>query len=361
MSVVVHQMEKSNTWLEEGKIENPYNMDRFRDSSALDVLFYFIKESYIERGDLKKMIFNYDGIIPFFEKLLSLFSKETNPESIKKQSIWLNLDDVKEILQLHKSIIINLLHYYPTYEGLIDKGDYTDGFISFQPTDRNMSSGENALLNFFSKLYNFIQSNLIKGSKSLPDKRNYILLLDEADLGFHPVWKKRYVNAILKTIPYFFESLEVKPKLQIIISTHDPLTLSDLPINNVVFLQKDDKYCSAISDNDKNKIQKTFGANINDLLAHSFFVENGLIGDFSKSKIKEVIGWINESKKLSDTHKSTSKFNEKLEYYKKVVNLIDEKVIKIKLAEMITDLVPNSDYHNQIIDKEIEFLISKKR
>lgn len=361
ISIVIEQMEKENTWLQEGKIENPYDMNRFKDFSAKVLLFYFIKESYIEKGNFKKEIFDYDEIIPFFEKLDSLFEEETNPDDINKQSIRLNLDEVKEIMQLHKKIVFNLLHYYPTRKGLVDKGDYTDGFIAFRPTDRNMSSGENALLNFFSKLYSFIQDNLIEESKSLPNKENYILVLDEADLGFHPIWKKRYVDAILKTLPYFFESLEVKPKLQIIITTHDPLTLSDLPINNVVFLQKDGKYCSVISDTDQNKIQKTFGANITDLLAHSFFVENGLIGDFSRSKIKEVIDWINESKELSLEKKTTPQFKEKLEYYKKVVNLIDEKVVKIKLTEMITDLVPDNEYYNQVIDREIELLRNKKK
>jgi len=361
LSVVVQQMEKSNTWLEEGKIDNPYDLDIFKDSSANEVLFYFIRESYIVKGDFKKPIFNYEEILPFFEKLDSLFAKETNRDYITQQSIRLKINEVKEIMQLHKKIIINLRHYYPFLEGLIQKSDYTDGFISFRPTDRNMSSGENAMLNFFSKLYNFIQNNLIKESKSLSDKHNFILLLDEADLGFHPVWKKKYVHAILKTIPYFFESLEVIPKLQIIITTHDPLTLSDFPTNNVVFLQKDNKYCVVVSDNDKNKIQKTFGANITELLAHSFFVENGLIGDFSKFKIKETIDWINQSKQLSKEKKTTQQFINNLEYYKKVVSLIDEKVVKMKLSEMITDLAPDDDYYNQIIDNEIEFLKNKRR
>lgn len=349
ISIVIEQMEKENTWLEEGKIENPYDMNRFKDFSAKDLLFYFIKESYIEKGNFKKQIFDYDEIIPFFEKLDSLFEEETNPDDINKQSIRLNLDDVKEIMQLHKKIVINLLHYYPSNEGLVDKGDYTDGFIAFKPTDRNMSSGETAMLNFFSRLYSFIQDNLIEESKSLSNKENYILLLDEADLGFHPIWKKKYVDAILKALPYFFESLKEKPKLQIIITTHDPLTLSDLPINNVVFLQKEDKYCSVISGTDQNKIQKTFGANITDLLAYSFFVGDGLVGDFAKSKIEKTIIWINENK-----GKSLENINaDELEHHKKVINLIDERVLRLKLTEMITDLVPDNEYYNQAIDDEI--------
>jgi predicted ATP-binding protein involved in virulence len=178
-------------------------------------------------------------------------------------------------------------------------------------------------------------------------------------LEFHPVWKKRYVNAILKSLPHFFKSLDVVPKLQIIITTHDPLTLSDLPINNVVFLHKKGDYSTVI--NDTNKIQKTFGANITDLLAHSFFVEDGLIGDFAKSKIKGVIKWIEKNKNLSKEKKSTSSFQEELKYNKKIINLIDEKIVKIKLAEMITEFTVDDEYYNEVIDKEIEFLRNKKK
>jgi len=361
LSVIIQQMEKSNTWLGEGLIDDPYNTDRFSNLSAAEVFSYFIKESYIQDGKFNRKIFNHEEILAFFEKLNYLFSKETNPQNIKKQSIRLNLNELKEIFELHKSIIINLLHYYPKSEGLIEKSNYTDGILHFRPTDRNMSSGENALLNFYSKLYNFIESNLIKESKSLKDKENYIILLDEADLGFHPIWKKRFINAILKSLSYFFESLDLVPKLQIIISTHDPLTLSDIPINNVVFLYKNKNYCSVMEENDKNKIQKTFGANITDLLANSFFIQDGLIGDFAKSKIKEVIKWIEKNKNITVDKKLTSKFREEFEYNKRIVSLIDEKIIKIKLAEMINDLVPDQSFYNQVIDKEIEFLRSKKK
>ena len=361
ISIVINQMEKENTWLEEGTIESPYDMKRFEDFSAMDLLYHFIKESFIEKADFKKPIFDYKEIIPFFDKLWSIIKKETDKNKIKKQSILLNLDDLEEVLHLQKKIVLNLLHYYPSKEGLIDEGDYSDGFISFRPTDKNLSSGENALLNFFSKLYDFIQGKLIEERKHLPDKDCYILLLDEADLGFHPIWKKRYINAILKTLPHFFESLKIIPEIQIIITTHDPLTLSDLPNNNVIFLQKDGDFCNVISNRDKSKIQKTFGANISDLLAHSFFIDEGLIGDFSKSKINEIIKWINRNKESSPSKLMNLKFMKELNHYKKVISLIDEKVVKLKLTEMITDLVPDNEYYNQIIEEEIRYLINKKK
>ena len=210
-----------------------------------------------------------------------------------------------------------------------------------------MSSGEFAILNFFSKLYFFLKTK----PTTLFNKKNYILLLDEADLGLHPMWKKRFINTILKSIPYFFEELTPKPNLQIILTTHGPLTLSDIPKHNVIFLEKPEEGKCQIS----SRFQKTFGANITDLLADSFFIQDGLIGDFAKSKIKKVIDWINENRNKTEINE------EELERYQKVIELIDERVIKLKLSEMITELLPDNTFYNEMIDKEIEKLQNQKR
>lgn len=84
---------------------------------------------------------------------------------------------------------------------------------------------------------------------------------------------------------------------------------------------------------------------------------DGLVGDFAKSKIEKTIIWINENK-----GKSLENINaDELEHHKKVINLIDERVLRLKLTEMITDLVPDNEYYNQIIDREIELLRNKKK
>ena len=84
-------------------------------------------------------------------------------------------------------------------------------------------------------------------------------------------------------------------------------------------------------------------------------MKNGLIGDFAKSKINEVITWINENRN------KTKIDEEKLAYYKKVIELIDERIIKLKLSEMITELLPDNTFYNEMIDKEIEKLQNQKR
>src|SRR5690606_9204622 len=70
--------------------------------------------------------------------------------------------------------------------------------------------------------------------------------------------------------------------------THDPLTLSDMPRQNVVFLDKDAVGNTIISKGKK----ETFGANIHDLLADSFFISDGLMGDFAKEKINKTLTWL---------------------------------------------------------------------
>ena len=165
------------------------------------------------------------------------------------------------------------------------------------------------------------------------------------------MWKKGFITTILKSVPYFFEGLNSKPNLQIILTTHDPLTLSDIPKHNVIFLEKAEEGKCRIS----SEVQKTFGANITDLLADSFFLEKGLIGDFARKKINDVIDWINENRNKTEINE------EELERYQKVIELIDERVIKLKLSDMITELLPDNTFYNEMIDKEIEKLQNQKR
>ena len=43
---------------------------------------------------------------------------------------------------------------------------------------------------------------------------NILILLDEADLGYHPEWKKRFVNSIVKSLPLFFNFSIIQSKIQ---------------------------------------------------------------------------------------------------------------------------------------------------
>lgn len=77
-------------------------------------------------------------------------------------------------------------------------------------------------------------------------------------------------------------------KIQIVFSTNNPLTLSDLLPSNVVKLMRiGDGRNSKIMDCCTDSTNSTFGANLYTLLDDAFFFDNEYIGSFAKQKIEQ--------------------------------------------------------------------------
>lgn len=139
-----------------------------------------------------------------------------------------------------------------------------------------LSSGEQELLNLFSRLYYAV---VIRPTKFDNLHSPSLLLLDEAEIGFHPEWQRQYVNQLCKFIQLFL----VKPghDLQIILTSHSPIILSDIPKCCTNFLKVEDGHIV----NDRDEQTETFAENIFHLYRSSFFMEKGLIGEFASNKI----------------------------------------------------------------------------
>lgn len=190
--------------------------------------------------------------------------------------------------------------------------------FNVSPT-RKMSTGELSILNLFSSIYKFT----LRKESAFQKKNSYLLLFDEPDHGLHAVWKKKFIATLNKILPKIFSELEHNPKIQIIFTTHDALTLSDLPNNNISYLKRITEDTIKVFDlNDHQRPNKSFGANITDLLADSFFVDDGLIGDFAKEKIQSTIDWINSDETSNK------------ERHKNIIGLVDEPILRAKMEEM---------------------------
>jgi hypothetical protein len=239
-------------------------------------------------------------------------------------------------------------------------------------SNKNLSYGEKSILNLYSTFYDFTLNN-----NHIRESENYLLILDEADLGYHPIWKRKFIYTLNESLPLIFSKMTPKvwddinkkrvnskhtaPKIQIIIATHDPLTLSDFPRSNVIYLKKNNNG-KALVLNSKIDKKKSFGANITDLLADSFFVEDGLIGDFAKEKIEQTIIWLNEQKLRKDALGSSyTVLQVEVEYHESIIKIIDEPVIKIKLAEMLDELNNQTEVQKELIQREIDLLSDKLR
>jgi len=286
--------------------------------------FSSIKESMIRCINAFKAVnefykfirnFNFEGRIKYEN------GKEFVEFSVK------DYDEIKQFIDEYQTLISK-------FKETIQHSNFR--LLNFYP-DKKLSTGEKSLIDFFSSLNYFT----IDKTNHIRKNENYLLLLDEPELGYHALWKKKFIEAIVKVVPLIFHELEKKPKVQIIFTTHDALTLSDIPNYNIILIDKDSKRVLPLSETlDK----KAFGGNITDILADSFFIGDGLIGDYAKNKIQDVIEYINIEKIRSKKKWITSH-----EVAKKVINQIGEPYLSEKLNDMFLEAFP--EFKNEEIKR----------
>ena len=195
-----------------------------------------------------------------------------------------------------------------------------------------LSSGEQNLLDIFSRLYDALMTSPKKFA-NVNSKR--LILLDEAEIGFHPDWQRRYINLILD---FLQTMVVVKPGVdfQVMISTHSPVLLSDIPASCVNYLEVDENGMTRNAD--AKEARETFVANVFEQYKDSFFMNDGLVGEFARRKLIAVKKDIEDKKANEET--------------KKVIGMIGDARIKDYLLRKMRD---------QDIDAQIAYHEEKAR
>ena len=151
------------------------------------------------------------------------------------------------------------------------------------------------------------------------DKKNINIFFDEVESTFHPDWQRNFINLLIQLV-IKSNLLDNKQKLNLVFATHSPFILSDLPKESIIFLEKG-KQVYPFEDG-----KQTFGANIHTLLSHGFFMKDGLMGEFAKSKIDDVIKYLNNDKKSTITTDKDAQ---------NIIDIIGEPIIKRELQRML--------------------------
>ncbi len=193
---------------------------------------------------------------------------------------------------------------------ILDLFPYSSKLPLFNIDWQGMSTGEKAYLNLFSRLHYGL--TLLNDHIIVKKSKKIYFLIDEPSTGFHPQWQKEYLNKLLN----FLEIRHAGEK-HLVISSHSPFLVSDLQKEDVV----------ALSKNNKSMLSKenTFGANIQDLLADNFFLQNGFIGNFAKNKIDELIEILTNDDEL---------IKENIDKVQNLITIIGEPLIKDRLQEI---------------------------
>lgn len=142
-----------------------------------------------------------------------------------------------------------------------------------------LSSGERQFLYTFSTYVYHIR-NLLSVPKRRVAYRHINLILDEAEICFHPEYQRLFLSRLI----YMIKSLWLNRHcaFNIIIATHSPFILSDIPRENILYLDKGKA-------RNREDFISPLAANISDILYQSFFLNNGFIGEWARTKINDIL------------------------------------------------------------------------
>lgn len=310
---------------------------------------HFIESDYTEK---KKYLLNI-----LESNQLNNFSKKPLFESYNYRELISRLEKVNSDLFNDQSQIIQDLstqNRETSLTNLISFFEITKSSREFFPIKieyANLSSGEFQYIKHYSNL---------RQSLDLDEKyaavNNVILLLDEPDANFHPEWSRRYIQNLINTL----ES-QKNMNFQIIITTHSPFMVSDIPsdyISCIDIVEKDDDSHRKINIAD-------FGlmSNYYDLIKHNFFMEQP-IGEYASNVFKRII---NNIDKLKNSHIKFDKadLSKEIKSIFNAIDLIDDPIIRRKLSNYLEESIVNlrkeeflkekiERLKNEIIDYEKE-------
>ncbi|WP_456480593.1 hypothetical protein [Nautilia sp.] len=322
-------------------IEKKENLKEF--GSKIEWLEEKVTEIATEK-DFKKLINILEKCLKKHEEKLDSLNKDNY--ELKKIIVAIKFHQKKLYKKLEKFIekkeisIDNLpeediLEYFPAWLDV--------EFYENEKSLESLSTGEKFkfqfLIGLLYQLYN------LKSKKY----STINIFLDEIELGFHPEWQKNYISEILFTLDEFKKMVNFDKKIHLFFLTHSPFIISDLPKQNIIFLDKDKNGKCKVVDG-LNEKKETFGANIHTLLSDSFFMENGLMGEFASGIIDNVINYLNgkKSKIKSDTEAQ------------KIINIIGEPIIKKELQRMLDSKrlkkINSIDEKIKLLEYELEIL-----
>jgi predicted ATPase len=192
-----------------------------------------------------------------------------------------------------------------------------------------LSSGEQQFIHALQSVYYHL-ANIDSVSKSADDGKSMNayhhvnIVLDEIELYFHPEFQQKFIHELCEGIRRM--PLDHVRAVNILLATHSPFILSDIPGANMLRLED--------GSIETKKNNRTLGANIHELLHEDFLLKDTFMGVWAKKYILKLIDDI-EKWPLTEPAISASDLHEK-------IDLIGEPFIRKKLIEQLHEQVSKS-------------------
>lgn len=196
------------------------------------------------------------------------------------------------------------------------------------------------LINIDSVSDGYLQDKEDAENKEILLKYKYVnIMLDEVELYFHPDLQRRFLHYVRTAINNIqFESVK---GINVMIVTHSPFVISDLPRKNILFLGEGEE------------AGETFCANIHDMLNQNFFMDYS-VGEIARKELQHIItlheqlrnGWqINTIKEDLEINR------EKYDY---ISQLIADEYLKRTISGMLAELYSSLLERKTSLDAEIK-------
>lgn len=180
-----------------------------------------------------------------------------------------------------------------------------------------ISAGQLQFIHTMSNIAYHIENLLSVTEKGRVKYRYINIMMDEIEMCYHPEYQRTFVNEIIDLIKRL--RINDKCSVNILMSTHSPFVLSDIPQNNVLYIDNG-------KDVGGDMDIKTFAANVNELLNKSFFLSNGFMGEFAKGKIESLVAYLSNEENKEEYWSERKAFE--------VINMIGDDVVRYQLKKM---------------------------
>lgn len=301
-----------------------------------------LEKENIER--INSLIINENKGLKYFSEIIEKLCKLNYLRSIFKDHIYYNEKELSKIQSSFKNKMKlirfldsnnNDMFYIKTSEKVNLRKIiklYSESIYKYQYCTmkwEGLSSGENAKLNIYSRIYERIHNRLKTLSKDFKTSKNLILMMDEGATFFHPEWQRSFIYDITRFINNVIAKNSNIERFQLILTSHSPFVISDLTRDQVIYLNKirlknsNYNYCNVVSHDRK---PYSFAANISSLYRNSFFLTDTLTGKYSTEILNEIINSLIDKKSIIDI--------DKLNY---IISEISDPILKNHISKLLAE------------------------
>lgn len=223
-----------------------------------------------------------------------------------------------------------------------------------------MSSGERQFMHSISYIiYHLKNLQSVKDGDYRIRYHNVCMVFDEAELYYHPEFQRKFISSLVQMLSWCHINTNIIRGVNIVIATHSPFVLSDVPLQNTLYLDGGEVV---------KKNNESFCANIHEMLGNSFFMDY-TVGDIAKKQVEEILRLYNEFTNCKDKSRLIASKADSWSRYKYVASLVADEYLHGLIGRMMDEMEhflleyePLDDLDKQILEteKHLQELKSRK-